>query len=127
MNPEQWLLIVQEYFSIKFNIIFFATFVRVLCPERMNVVDRNRALLDFDFLFRRRDFYHLFFTLLVFFFFRLGIFVNVLYDNVRIFQFTLVNSLIFDWGIGLFQINLHRHERTVFLQNFSCPVFVRKL
>ena len=115
MDPEQRLLIIHEYFSVKCDILILRTLARVLRPQRMDVADGDRALHDLDFLLR----------LALFSFFLL--FLDMLYDLVCIQQVLLVYRLIFRLCIRLGQEDLDRHKGTVLLQHFSRTVLVGKL
>ena len=126
MDPEKRLFVVHKYFSVELQIIFLRAFVWMFRPERLRIVQCNRALVDLYLLFGRRYFNHLLLTVLIFLLFHLGFFVNMLYHHVIIAKIRLVNSLIFLFGIRLGYINRNRHKGTVFLQYFSCPVFISK-
>ena len=115
MDPEQRLLIIHEYFSVKCDILILRTLARVLRPQRMDVADGDRALHDLDFLLR----------LALFSFFLL--FLDMLYDLVCIQQVLLVYRLIFRLCIRLGQEDLDRHKGTVLLQHLSRAVLVGKL
>ena len=115
MDPEQGFLIVHKYFPVKCNVLIFCTFARVLSPQRVGIADRDRTFHNLDFLLRLA----LFAFLLLFF--------NMLYHFVCIQKVFLIDRLVFRLGICPGKEDLHRHERTVFLQHFSCSVLVGKL
>ena len=115
MDPEQRLLIIHKYFSVKCNVLVFCALARVLRPQRMSITDGDRALYDLDLLLR-----------LALFSFLL-LFLDMLYDLVCIQQILLVDRLILRLCIRFGQEDLYRHEGTVFLQHFSRTVLVGKL
>ena len=45
MDPEQRLFVILEYLTVKFQILFLRTLVRMLRPERMGLVEQLRTLL----------------------------------------------------------------------------------
>ena len=126
MNPEERLLVVQEHLSVKFYIILLGAFIRMFCPERMDVIDRNRTLVDLYFVLCRGYFYHFFLPVFIFLLFHLGFLMDPFYNNVILFQVSLIDRLIFLLRIGFGQENFHRHERAVLLQNFSYTILICK-
>ena len=99
VDPEQGLLVIHKHLPVEGNIFIFRTFARVLCPQRMGIVDRNRTFYDLG----------LFLRLALFPFLRL--FGDVLNYFICIQHVRLVDSLVLRLGIGTGQIDLDRHER----------------
>ena len=98
MNPEQRLLVIHEYFSVKRDILILRTLARVLRPQRMDITDGDRALHDLYSLLR----------LALFSFFLL--FLNMLYNFVCIQQVLFVDRLVLRLCVCLGQEDLDRHE-----------------
>ena len=126
MDPEQWLLVIQKYLTVKFQIFFICAVIWMSGPKRMGITDRNRAFLDLCLFLCRRYFYYLFFPIFIFLFFCLGFFVNIFYYLIGIQNLFLENGLILRLCICVSQENLSRHERTILLQHFTCTVFIGK-
>src|SRR5699024_2454351 len=127
MDPEQWLLIIQENLAVKFLIILIAALIRMFCPQWMDIADGYRTLLDLYLLLGRFYFYHLFFAVFIFFFFHFSVFMNMLDHYIVILQIRFVDGLILWFRIFFGQENLYRHKGAVFLQYFSDTVFIGKL
>ena len=53
--------------------------------------------------------------------------MNMLNNNIVIPQISFVNCLIFLLCICIRQINIYRHERTIFLNDFTHTIFITKL
>ena len=123
MDPEQGLLVIHEDLSVKSNVLIFRTLARVLCPKRMDIIDRNRTFQDLD-LFLRFLFlaFSLFVVCIIF-----RSFLDMLYYRICIQKIFLIDGLIFRLCIRLGEVDLHRHEGAVFFQDFPCPVLIRKL
>ena len=126
MNPEQRFFVIHKYFPVEINIIFFAAFVWMLCPQRRRITDRYRAFHDLCFVGCRWNFNHFFFTVLIFFLFHLGVFMDMFNNRIGIQDFILRDRLIFRFCICFGYKNLYRHEWTVFLKDFADSVFIWK-
>ena len=127
MNPEQRLLVIQKYLAIEFQIFFICTVIWMLGPEWMRITDGNRTLLDLRLFLCRRYFYDFFLTVLVLFFFCLGVFMNIFHYFVRIQYFFFQNCLVLWFCICIGQENLGRHEGAILLQHLTCTIFIGKL
>ena len=109
MNPEQRFFVILEYFTVEFQILFLRTVIRMLCPKRNRLIKKFRPPYDFQFL-------------LVFLF----LLRNLLHHRIGIQLFFCLYNLGF-LCILLLQINLGRHEGTIFLNDFPCLVLIAEL
>ena len=98
MDPEQRLLIIHKYLAVECDILVFCTLARVLCPQRMDIADRDRTFHDLDFLLRLA----LFSLFLLFF--------DVLNHFVCIKQVFLIYRLILRLCICFGKEDLYRHK-----------------
>ena len=118
MNPEQRFFIVRKYLAVKINVFLFCTFIGMLRPERVCLVQRYGTLFNLKlchlFLGRLRA------VLTRNFFFLL----ECLYNNIIFPLILRVNCLKLLRGICLLEINLIWHKRTVFLDDFPRLVFI---
>ena len=106
MDPEQGLLIILEYLSVKFQILFLCTLTGILHPERIGIIQKLRSLYDLKLL-------------LIAFLLRLDLLYNHI---VRALLICLYGFCLL--GICLGKVYFGRHEGTVFLNNLSCLVFI---
>ena len=124
MNPEQWLFIIIKYFPVESLILLFRTLIRMLCPERMNIIDQEWTTMNLCHLLLRCDLNRFLCPVLILFFLCFGRF-RIIFNNfvcVKNIFFFYVLSFRFTAFFG--NINFHRHESTVFIQNFSGPIFI---
>ena len=126
MNPEQRLFIVIKYLAVEVFVFLFAAFVWMPGPKRIGIIDGNRTSYDFGFFRCRKDFLYFFCTIFVFDFFGLCFFYDGFDNDIFFRNFILIYGVIDRFGIRIFQIDFDRHERTVFLHNFTGPVFIGK-
>ena len=116
MDPEQGLFVILENLAVKFYIIFLAALAGVLCPKRMDVIHQGRTFFDFQ------QYRLLFLLFIIFLLLRLDGFQNL----IRIQLLVLVDSLGFRC-VFPGQENFHRHERTIFLNDFGSLVLIAEL
>ena len=109
MDPEQRLFVILEYLTVKFQILFLRTLVRMLRPERMGLVEQLRTLLDLELLL-------VLFLLLL----------DLLHYLIRI-QLLVGRDRLCVRSICLGQIDLCRHKGTVFLDNLSGLILIAEL
>ena len=107
MDPEQGLFVILENLAVKLYIIFLAALAGVLCPKRMDVIHQGRTFFDFQ------PYRLLFLLFIIFLLLRLDGFQNL----IRIQLLVLVDG----------QENFHRHERTIFLNDFGSLVLIAEL
>ena len=124
MNPEQRLLIIKEYMPVELFVFLIRTFRRLLRPERMNVIDRNRTLFDFRLFLFRLCLNRLLCAVLIFLFFCLCRNSDPLNDLVILTQIRFVNCLVLRLGICLRQEDFVWHKCTVLFQNAAHAVLV---
>ena len=124
MDPEQRLTVVVEDFAVKILVIVVAALVGMPGPERMGIAQGNRTFVDLYLILFRRDFYLFFGAVLFFLLLIFRVFVDMLYHNVVIAKIFFIDGLIFLRCVCLGEENFHRHEGTVFFNDFSYTVFV---
>ena len=108
MDPKQRFPVILKYFAVKRLIIFFGALIRMLCPKRRRIADRNRTLHNlclFDRLF----------LLLASILFRavalvFRLFHDLLDHRILFSHFLTRDRLIFGLRIFICQENLYRHE-----------------
>ena len=114
MDPEQGLLVVSEDVSVELFVFPFGTLAGILAPERMRVVEKDRAPADLKLLFLRL----------------LAILLLLGLDDLD--HYVVGSSFrFFDRlrcaGVLLGEIDLCGHEGAVFLDHFLSLVVVGKL
>ena len=124
MNPEQRLLVIQEYVAVEFLVLLVGAFAWLFGPQRMDIADGNRTFLDFHLVFGGRNLNLLFFALVVFLFLVFGVGVNMLNDLIVFLQIGFRNNLRLRGGSLFGQEDLYRHKGAVFFQRLADLVLV---
>ena len=124
MNPEQRLLVIQEYVAVEFLVLLVGALAGLPGPQRMNIADGNRTFLDFYLVPGGRNLNLLLFSLVVFLFLVFGVGVDMLNDFVVFPQIGFRNNLRFRGGSLFGQEDLYRHKGTVFFQRLAYLVLV---
>ena len=114
MDPEQGLLVIPEYVPVELFILLFRALVRVFAPERVGVVEEDRAPADLELLLCR----------LLVVFLLLGL--DDLDDDIVRSSLRLRDGLR-SAGILLREIDLSGHEGAVLLNDFLSFVIVCEL
>ena len=127
MNPEQRFLVIHKYLAVKFFVFFLGTLVRMLVPQRVNVIQCHRTFQDLIFLGSRRYLHGLFRAVLFLLFLGLCFLDHRLNDGVLVGQLILLDRLILRLCRCIFQVNLNRHKRAILLDDFTCAVLIAEL
>ena len=126
MDPEQGLAVIIEHLAVEILVLVIGALTWCLLPERMDIGDGNRALVDLYHVLRRLDLDRLLAALSVILFTSHRIMMNRPDDNVVLLHLVRLHFLVFLRRILLAQEDLNRHEAAVPLQHLTHAVFIRK-
>ena len=124
MDPEEGLLVVHEDLAVEVAVLVIGTVGGGLGPERIDVIEGDRALYDLALVLGGRDLYGFLTPVFLLLLLIPGILVDLLDNLIRLAQIRSVNGLIFLGGICLVQIDLRGHEGTVFLDHLANLVLI---
>ena len=126
MDPEQRLPVVIEYLAVEILVLIIGALTWCLLPERMDIGDGNRALVDLYHVLRRLDLDRLLAALSVILFTSHRIMMNRPDDNVVLLHLVRLHFLVFLRRILLAQEDFNRHEAAVALQHLTHAIFIGK-
>ena len=109
MNPEQRLLVIHKYLAVKIKVFLFCAVTRMLCPQRVRIVDRDFTAYDLRHLSFRTDLnLFLFAVLLLLLVFCI---LRVLFDDrILVRNFIRRNIIVLDIGSLFYEEYWGRHE-----------------
>ena len=123
VDPEQRLLVVQEDLAVEFLVLLFRALVRMLRPERVNVVHHLRALHDLVLLPSPGRHHRLLGAVFLFLLLGLRRLHDRLHDGV-VLQLVLLDLLRLVLQSSFSKIDRDRHEGAVLVQDLSRPVLI---
>ena len=126
MDPEQRLLVIHEYLTVKFLIFLFGAVIGMFGPQGMGIAQGNRAFIDLHAVSGRRYFHNFLVAVFILFFFCFSVLMNVFYHHIILAQLSFINGLIFLRGICFGEKDLCGHERTIFFQHLTHAVLIGK-
>ena len=127
MNPEQRLLVIVKYLAVKVLVLVIGALIWMFHPKWVRIANRNRTFIDLCLFFTRADLDHLFLAIFIFAFFRLRFLYNRLYNNIIFTNIGCIDRFIFLLCVCFRKEDLNRHKGTIFVQNLSDTILIRKL
>ena len=110
MNPEERISVIHEYLMVKILVLFIRAVRRILRPERMDIIYRNWTLYNLQLVLCRSLKHFFSSTVVLFLILVLGLLMDLLDDLISVFLIGRVDLLVLFRSIGLYEIDLSRHE-----------------
>ena len=124
MNPEQRLLVIQEYMAVKFLVLLICALTGLLCPQWMRITDGYRPLLNLYLIFLRAGLDLFGLALIILLLLVLRVLMDMLNDNIGILEILFIDDLCLRLFCLVLEIDFYRHEGAVFLQSLTHLVLI---